>query len=112
MSLCDALHGRRPWPDLKLHGSSWGAHRRGEGEGGEGQRAGGPGEGGGLQGGAIGVAAWSSWLPLHDVCYVLCVGRRKEKKEEERGGKRKGRKRRKEKNMENFPNLKISKNKR
>jgi hypothetical protein len=22
-SLCEAPHGRRPWPDLKLHGSSW-----------------------------------------------------------------------------------------
>jgi hypothetical protein len=24
------LHGRRPWPELKLHGRPWGAHRRGE----------------------------------------------------------------------------------
>jgi hypothetical protein len=92
------------------HGQSWssmGAHGKIVGEG-QGACLG----GGGLQGGAIEVAARSSWLPLCAVCYVLCEGRRKEKKEEERGGKRKGRKRRKEKNMENFPNLKISKNKR
>jgi hypothetical protein len=29
--LCEALHGRRPWPELKLHGCSWGARRRGAG---------------------------------------------------------------------------------
>jgi hypothetical protein len=35
MRLCEALHRRRPWPELDFHGSSWGTHRRGEG--GEGQ---------------------------------------------------------------------------
>jgi hypothetical protein len=35
MSLCEALHGRRPWPELELHGRPSGARRRGRGTGSE-----------------------------------------------------------------------------
>jgi hypothetical protein len=97
-SLCEALHGRRPWPDLKLHGSSWGAHWRGEGERGEGQRAGGL-EGG--MGGAVG-AAWFGpcVLSVAVVREVLCScvregSRRKEKGEEKKKRKEKKKKRKK-----------------
>jgi hypothetical protein len=41
MRLCEALHGRRPWPELELHGSSCEARRRGEGGEGQGARLGG-----------------------------------------------------------------------
>jgi hypothetical protein len=120
MRLCDALHRRRLWPDSKLHESSWRARRRGEE--GEGQEERGRGRAWGvghMAGGAMGMAAWSSWLPLHALCCsfsargLLCVREKKrgkkkrEEKEKEKEKERKEKRRkRKRKNMVNFLNLK------
>jgi hypothetical protein len=84
---------------LEAHESSWGAHRRGEGEGGEGQRAGGRGLGGAMEG-AVGAAWFGPYvLSMAAVREVLCScvreGSRRKEKGERRGKKRKGRKRRK-----------------
>jgi hypothetical protein len=35
--LCEALHGRRPWPELELHGPAMGSSQERGGEGGEGR---------------------------------------------------------------------------
>jgi hypothetical protein len=93
-SLCEALHGRRPWPDLKLHGSSWLAHRRGEGEG----------EGGGEQGGAAwgGGTAGAAWfgpcvLSVAAVREVLCSCMRESSRRMEKGEEKKKRKEKKKK---------------
>jgi hypothetical protein len=88
---------------LKLHGTSWGAHRRGEGEGGEGQGAR---LGGHCRGAARGSVVGFGLCVLLAICELLDVRKEKKRRKKERR-KRKGRKR-KEKNMENFLNLKIS----
>jgi hypothetical protein len=103
MSLCEALHGRRPWPDLKLHGSSWGAHQRGEGEGGErGEQWGAA--GGGARPGLCGLLFVSYSLPaLPLLCVLWLAVREGEEKEEERRGKTKRKeKKRKEKKRKKY----------
>jgi hypothetical protein len=87
MILCEAPHGRRPWPDLK---GSMGAHRRGEGEGKGKERRG---RGRGLE-----VAAGGR--------HGTMGGRQGEEKK--RKGKEKKRKEKKEK-YEKILNLKIYK---
>jgi hypothetical protein len=113
MSLCEALHGRQPWPELKLQGSSWElageGKEKGEKEGSRGRSLGGL--GGRCRGGTMGEAAWSSGLPLRvrALCLLRAVCRKKRRKtkgeEKEKKGKEKEKKKKK---MENFPNLKIS----
>jgi hypothetical protein len=105
MSLCEAPHGRRPWPDLKLtgEGKEKGKERRGRGARPRGCCRGAPMEGGAERGGAMGLQ------PLFRGCCFVPLqeeGRRKEGRKERR--KRKERER-KEKNMNFFSNLKISK---
>jgi hypothetical protein len=70
-SLCEALHGRRPWPDLKIHESSWGAHWRGEGEGGEGGEQWGAAGGGAV--GGLGLGLRATVHELLPVCYPSVV---------------------------------------
>jgi hypothetical protein len=89
MILCEAPHGRRPWPDLK---GSMGAHRRGEGEGKGKERRG---RGRGLEG-AAGGAPWDHG------------GKARRREEKKRKGKEKKRKEKKEK-YEKILNLKIYK---
>jgi hypothetical protein len=118
MSLHEALHGRRPWPELKLHGSSWGARRRGRGR--ERGAGGAPGWGGGR---LLGEEAPWGWLLgeagcpcVLSVCAErLCCSSREEERRKEKGErrgkmkrKRKEKKRKKGKNMEKISNLKIS----
>jgi hypothetical protein len=94
MSLCEALHGRQPWPELKHHGSSWGARRRGEG-GGRRRGAGGA-PGGTARRDALGGRAAGGL----DLCSFMCAVRgcflyvREGSKEE---GERRGKRKRKEK---------------
>jgi hypothetical protein len=93
MSFCEAPNGRRPWPDLKLHGSSPKRGRRG-GAGGCGLGGAARGAmGGGLQGhwGGSVVALCSAYA-----CSLLCM-REGEEEREEREKKRKGRKRKEKK---------------
>jgi hypothetical protein len=109
MSLSEALHGRRPWPELELHGGPSGARRRGRGRGSEVQ-LGARGMGRGSRRGAMGRACMHCFpARAAATCSLLVVhekqegGRRNEMKKKEGKENRK-----KEKNMENFPNLKIS----
>jgi hypothetical protein len=101
MSLCEAPHGRRPWPDLKLHGSSPESGRRrgrrgGAGGGGLGGARGAPMEGvykGRRHGGRGGV------LSVHGLfCYVLLF--REEERERKEKERRKKEKKKKEKKKE------------
>jgi hypothetical protein len=90
MSLCEALHERRPCPELM--GSS--PERKGKGEEERGR-------GCGLGGGGLGLGLRDDVRELLPACSPSTV-REGEEKEEERRGKRKGRKRRK--NMEILSN--------
>jgi hypothetical protein len=119
MSLCEALHGRRPWPELELHGPAMrnsperGKRGKEEGERERGGQLGGVAWGGGglkeggrraaMEGRSHRAAPLFSQLAVCELCTGEKAGRRKEKGEEnEKEGKEK------EKNMENFPNLKFS----
>jgi hypothetical protein len=96
-SSCEAPHGRRPWPDLKLHGSSPERGRRRERRGGA---------GGAARGGVMGLQPLFRGCCLVPLAVREEAGRRKEKrrKEREKKKKRKGKKRKYGKNfkLENF----------
>jgi hypothetical protein len=93
-ALVRALHGRRPWSELEIHGEL----PREEGDGGKGAQLGGARMGRGR--GAILMAARSSSAPAAPCSFSACVllavpekqegGRRKEKRREKR--KEEGRK--------------------
>jgi hypothetical protein len=106
MSLCEALHGRRPWPELELHGPAMGSsperEKRGkeEGERERGAQLGGVAWGGELlkEGGGGRQAAMErrshraaplfGQLAVPELCTGEKAGRRKEKGEEnEKEGK-------------------------
>jgi hypothetical protein len=109
ISLCEALPGRRPWPELELHGRPWelsGEGKEGEGEEGEGARlgcswGGRHGEGVGAGGGRHGDSCCSSVRSLQAVCCAV-----HEEEEVEREKKRK-RKEKKKKMWIFFSNLKF-----
>jgi hypothetical protein len=114
MSLCEALHGRCSWPELKLHGSSWGARRRGE-EGGRGRGAGGTawgrhGERKGCRRGTMGARPCCSFGSVRAAVREFLYMREGRKEEGEREKKRKekeGKEKRKKKKYGNFSKLEI-----
>jgi hypothetical protein len=93
MSLCEAHHGRRPWPDLNLHESSW--ELTGEGK-----------EKGKERRGTRGAARGRPWALQGLLCSVRegNSGERKEKEKERRRKERRKRKKegKKEKSMNFF----------
>jgi hypothetical protein len=90
-SLCEALHGRRPYPDLKLHGSSPERGRR-RGRGAAGAWLGGARLGGHIRGAAR--AAWLGSCVLLAIRKLLDVRKEKKRRKKERR-KRKGKKEKK-----------------
>jgi hypothetical protein len=109
--LCEALHGRRPWPDLSSMGGSHGELAEGEGEGeweeGQGDP---PGEGEGCSGVPWGWLLGAAGCPY--VLSVVCVLNLRKERRKKKGEEKKERKKRKKygklSKLENF--LKIKDN--
>jgi hypothetical protein len=101
MSLCEALHWRRSWPDLSswkaAMGSSpeWGERGKEEEERGRGLGA--------AWGAARGGVPWELWAARSCIAVLLVVSAVREKKRrKEKGGGKQIEGKEKEKNMENF----------
>jgi hypothetical protein len=109
MSLCETLYGRRPWPELELHGPAMGSSpemgKRGKEEGSRGGTAGSAAwVEGGLQEGRHGG---SGLQPLFGLLLgLLLYMRRKEEGEEKKRKEKEGKeKRKKEKKYGKFSKL-------